>query len=176
MQDTMREHRPGAPVGNDAYVDIQRFLYREADLLDARAYKDWLALLTDDIQYRITARVIREAAASSQDYDVVDEDAAGLKRRVEQIGNPKLTHAENPPSFTRRFVSNLQAVAGDGEDAFLATSNVMLYRQRLESPEGGLYVGRREDLLRRVGSELRLARRHVRLDHAAFPGSVTTLF
>lgn len=164
----------GRPVGRDAYFDIQCFLFREASLLDQRAYADWLRLLTDDIEYRVAARVIREAGAASADYAILEEDAATLKRRVEQIGNPKLTHAENPPSFTRRFVSNL--LAFEGQDGFVATSNILVYRHRLETPEGSLYAGERHDTLRRVDGELRLARRQVRLDQAAFAGSVTTLF
>ena len=78
-------------------------------LLDRREYQQWLALLTDDVIYRVFARVTREAQATSLDYAIIDEDATSLKMRVDQISNPRLTRAENPPAFTRRFVSNFEA-------------------------------------------------------------------
>jgi 3-phenylpropionate/cinnamic acid dioxygenase small subunit len=30
---------------------VTRFLYREARLLDERRFREWLALLTDDLRY-----------------------------------------------------------------------------------------------------------------------------
>jgi 3-phenylpropionate/cinnamic acid dioxygenase small subunit len=36
-------------VDNNLYIDIQRFLFREAALLDQRDYSSWLSLLTDDV-------------------------------------------------------------------------------------------------------------------------------
>jgi biphenyl 2,3-dioxygenase beta subunit len=41
--------------------------------------------------------------------------------------------------------------------------NFQLYRTRLNSEEDS-WIGRREDLLRRVDGQLRLARRHVYLE------------
>lgn len=74
-------------------------------LLDAHEYQEWLCLSADAIRYRVTARVIREAGASGVQYDLVDADTAGMQRRVDRLSNPKLTYAENPPSFTRRFIT-----------------------------------------------------------------------
>jgi 3-phenylpropionate/cinnamic acid dioxygenase small subunit len=166
------EVNAGAPVGQEAYAEIQQFYYREADLLDERDYQKWFLLLTDTIRYRITAKVIREAGAPGVAYDLVDADLAGMRRRVDQVSNPRLTHAENPPSFTRRFITNLQVVAGAAGE-FATTANVLVYRQRLESPDGVLYVGKRHDMLQRRDGALRIAKRHVVLDQAAFAGSVT---
>src|SRR4051794_41850053 len=36
--------------------EIEEFLYREAELLDGRRYRDWLALLADDIRYWMPMR------------------------------------------------------------------------------------------------------------------------
>jgi 3-phenylpropionate/cinnamic acid dioxygenase small subunit len=94
-------------IADRDYIEIQRFLYREAALLDRRDYAGWLALLTDDITYRVAQQVARAAPEGGLDYAIVDEDADNLKARVVQLADPKLTHAENPPSFIRRFVSNM---------------------------------------------------------------------
>src|SRR5689334_1056933 len=87
-----------AAVDNGLYVEIQRFLYREAALLDRREYSAWLALIAEDIHYRVTASVARDAGATPVEYAIVDENLTGLKSRVDQISTPRLTRAENPPS------------------------------------------------------------------------------
>jgi hypothetical protein len=94
-------------VDSGLFVEIQRFLFREAALLDRRDYAGWLSLTTDDIRYRITAAVARDAGAAAVDYAIVDEDKTGLKARIDQISNPRLTRAENPPSMVRRVISNI---------------------------------------------------------------------
>ena len=72
-------------VDNVLFVDIQRFLFREAALLDRRDYIAWLALITEDVQYRVTAAVARDAGAPTVDYAIIDENLIGLKSRIDQI-------------------------------------------------------------------------------------------
>src|SRR3974390_1942394 len=93
-------------VDDSTYLAIQRFLYRETALLDRHDYGGWLALTTDDIRYLVHAKGGRGADADAVDYAIIDEDLVGLKARIDQISNPKLTRAENPPSLTRRVLSN----------------------------------------------------------------------
>ena len=163
-------------VDGGLYVEIQRFLFREATLLDRREYSAWLGLTTDDIQYRVTAAVARDAGTKAVDYSIVDENRVGLKSRVDQISNPRLTRAENPPSMTRRFISNIEAYHGETPGEFSVSSYLLAYRNRPSAPEGGFYVAERQDVLRKVGSDWALARREVRLDHTMiFDGSLSTL-
>jgi PAH dioxygenase small subunit len=161
---------------NDTYLEIQRFLFREAALLDNRQYGDWLALLDEDIHYRVMARVVRDAGADEVDYSIIEEYLAGLKSRIDQIANPRLTRAENPPSLARRFVSNIEAYPGAASGEFAATSYILVYRSRRNAPEGGFYVAERKDLLRRSDAGWRLARRLVRLDQSTlFDGALSTI-
>ena len=95
-------------VSDTDYLAVQRFMYHEALLLDERAYLDWFFLLTDDIRYKITTQVARAAEDGTTRVAIIDEDMQALKMRVDQISNPKLTHAENPPTLTRRLISNIQ--------------------------------------------------------------------
>lgn len=172
----MTDDPNGDAVADRDYFEIQRFLYREAGLLDRRAYGDWLKLVTDDIVYRVLAQVTRDAQSGNLDYTIIDEGAENLRARVAQIGNPKLTHAENPPPLIRRFVSNFQVCPGPAPAEFAVESNLLVYRSRSTIPEGHLYVGERHDVLRRVDGGLRLARRDVHLDHAIlFGGVMSTL-
>jgi 3-phenylpropionate/cinnamic acid dioxygenase small subunit len=164
------------PVDAGTYVEIQRFIFREAALLDRREYFRWIALTTADIQYRVTAAVAREAGAASVDTDIIHADAVALKARIDQISNPKLTRAENPPSLLRRAVTNIEAYHGERQGEIIVTSYLLAYRSRPDTPQGGFYVAEREDTLRKEGDEWRLARRTVRLDQIMlFDGALSTL-
>lgn len=163
-------------VDDGLFVEIQRFLYREAALLDSRDYSTWLALTTDDVRYRVSAAVARDAAAARVHYAIVDEDKTGLKSRVDQISNPRLTRAENPPSMVRRVVSNIEAYHGEKPGEFSVVSYLLAYRARPSAPEGGFYVAVRHDMLRRNGSGWQLARRDVQLDNLMlYDGALSTL-
>ena len=163
-------------VDDSLYIEIQRFLFREAALLDRRDYTGWLALTTEDINYRVNAAVARDAGAAAVDYSIVDEDAVALKSRIDQISNPKLTRAENPPSLTRRVVSNIEAYQGNVPSEVLAMSYLLAYRNRPSVPQGGFYVAQRHDTLRKGESGWRLARRLVQLDQTTlFDGSLSTI-
>ena len=125
-------------VDNGLFVEIQRFLYREAALLDRREYGAWLSLFAEDAQYRVTAAVARDAGASAVDYAIVDENLIGLKSRVDQISNPRLTRAENPPSMTRRVVSNIEAYHAEKQNEFSVVSYLLAYRVPPERARGRL--------------------------------------
>src|SRR5215470_1493420 len=159
----MSEQEPAA-VDGALYVEIQRFFFREAALLDRREYEAWLALTTEDIQYCVTAAVSRDAGANPVHYSIVDENLVGLKSRIDQISNPRLTRAENPPSMVRRVVSNIEAYSTEKEGEFSVVSYLLAYRSRPSVPEGGFYVAVRHDTLRRSDTDWRLARRNVQLD------------
>lgn len=163
-------------VSDALFVEIQRFLYREAGLLDRRDYAGWLALVTQDIRYRVTAAVARDADAKPLNYAIVDEDFTGLKSRIDQISSPRLTRAENPPSMTRRVVSNIEACHAEKQDEFDVASYLLAYRNRPNAPEGGFYVAARYDTLRRGASGWALAGRNAHLDQTMiFDGALSML-
>lgn len=174
----MSETLSNRPVSDADYVALERFLNREAALLDHRRFDEWLGLVTADMVYRMTVQATRDAGEKNKEYAIIDEGFGALKMRLAQIGTPRLTHAENPASFTRRFVSNLEAWYAGTPGEMVARTSLLVYRSKTTLPEGGFYVGERRDLFRRdAGGELRLARRDVTLDHAVvFGGPVSTIF
>ncbi len=166
----------GAPVDDAAYVEAQRFLHHEAAVLDRRAYEDWLALLTEDVRYLVLARVARRAEAQPVEVAIVDESLPSLTLRVRQLADPRLSHAENPPSLARRFLSNFHVETAPSPDTYRVDSNILVWRSRGTIPDGGFYVGARRDVLRRTASGLAVARREVRLDHTVLPdGALSTI-
>jgi len=169
--------KPGEqPVDIETYYAIQQFLFFEAGLLDRREYGHWLTLLTDDVTYRVLAHVNREADVGPLAYALIDEPAFRLKARVEQVLNAKLTHAENPPTLTRRFIANIVAATSERAGEYIVSCNLLVYRTRPGLSEGALYAGERNDLLRQMDGAWRIARREVRLDRSILQGSISTLF
>src|SRR5262245_1159472 len=72
--------------------EIEEFFYREAELLDAAQYEQWLELLTDDVQYWMPMRrnvphdePAREYTREGLDVNWFDEGKDTLTRRVKQI-------------------------------------------------------------------------------------------
>ncbi len=147
--------------------EVEEFLFMEADLLDARRYQDWLELLTDDIHYWMPVRRTTTAREVDREFTqpggvaFFDDDKAMLKMRVDRmlVGG---AWAEDPPSRTRRLITNLRILEAEGDELTVA-SNFLLYRTRLNSEEDQ-WIGRREERLRRVDGQFRLARRHIFLE------------
>ena len=150
-----------------ARFEAEEFLYREAALLDDRKLEEWLELLTDDIHYWMpirrttTAREVANEFTRPGGMAFFDDDKTTLTMRVQRLAVGR-AWAEDPPSRTRRVVSNVRILSTDGDEVGVGL-NFQLYRTRLNSEED-CWIGRREDLLRRVDGAFMLARRHISLE------------
>ena len=150
---------------------VQEFLFLEADVLDSRRYEEWLGLLAEDIHYWMPVRRTTTAREVDREFTkpggiaFFDDDLAMLKMRVNRMLLGR-AWAEDPPSRTRRLITNVRVIEGSAEgegDEVTVASNFQLYRTRLDSEEDS-WLGRREDVLRRVDGDFRLARRHIFLE------------
>ncbi len=164
----------------DAQLEIEQFLYREARLLDDRQFQQWLELLTDDLRYWMPMRSNRYRAESRavaaldenqqepreltqpDELAIMDETKDSLSRRIERLGSG-FAWAEDPPSRTRHFISNIEVHPADAAGEVRVNSNFILYRTRGER-EQDFYVGSREDILRRSADGWQLAYRRIILD------------
>ncbi len=165
---------------DDVLRQVEQFLYREARLLDNRQFHQWLELLTDDLRYWMPMRSNRYAATSKsisildgsryEDEDVskesdlafMDEDKDSLSRRVDRL-DTGMAWAEDPPSRTRHFISNVEVEPGERESEVKVYSNFIMYRTRAETEED-FYVGSREDVLRNVDGAWKIASRKIVFD------------
>lgn len=159
----------GRPLsyGDPAHQAASQFLVNEAHLLDGRKFTSWLNLLAPDIEYRIPIRVT--AVGSSRTDDILDmehyaENFYSLRKRVERLGTEH-AWAEDPPSRTRRFITNIRTFAAPEDGDVVVESYILLYRSRGDQLSTAVLAGVRTDLLRDVTTEeCRLARRLVILD------------
>ena len=160
--------------------EVEQFLYAEAALLDARRYRDWLALIADDIHYwmpiRRTVSVsdLEREFTKPGDMAFFDDDRALLEMRVKKL-EAGSAWSEDPPSRSRHFVSNVRVLAVAGDEITLEAA-FHLYRTRLNT-EVDSWIGRREDVLRRAGDGFLIARRHLYLDQTLIRATnMSTLF
>lgn len=150
------------------YREVVDFLTREAELLDNREFEEWLGILTEDVHYDMPIRVTRGSAEASElvrESAWLRENFSSLKMRVQRLRAPGVV-AENPPSRTRHFVSNLRVAAAAKADEIEVRSNLLLYRTRGDSTHYDLFSAERTDVLRRVNGSWKLARREVLLDQS----------
>lgn len=147
--------------------EVEEFLFMEAELLDSRRFDDWLSVLTEDIHYWMpirrttTAREVEREFTKPGGMAFFDDDLDYLKMRVDRLRVGR-AWAEDPPSRTRRLITNIRVTAIEGEEVAVGC-NFKLYRTRLNSEEDS-WIGRREDTLRRVDGQFKLARRHIFLE------------
>ncbi len=139
----------------------EALLLHEADLLDEGDLQGWLALFTDDATYRIPGEDERGNPATA----LADDDRARLEDRVWRLGSGA-AHAQIPPSRTCRFVSGVRIVDEDGSGA---TTSSRLLIVEVRRGEQRVLAARVVHRLRRVGDELRIAEKVVRLVDAALP-------
>jgi 3-phenylpropionate/cinnamic acid dioxygenase small subunit len=164
---------------------VEDFLYREAELLDERRYEEWLELFTDDVHYWMPMRrnvpadePAREFTRDGTEVNWFDEGKDTLTRRVKQI-RTGVHWAEQPPSRICHMVSNVQILdatpPGDAPTEVSVKSRFLIYRNRVQT-ETDLLVGKREDLLRRVDGQWRIARRKIVLDQSVLLAKNLTFF
>ncbi|MCH2519121.1 MAG: 3-phenylpropionate/cinnamic acid dioxygenase subunit beta [Dehalococcoidia bacterium] len=165
--------------------EIEQFLYQEAELLDERQFEDWLDLLTEDIRYWMPMRrnvkfgeLDREFTREGQDINWFDEGKDTLVRRVNQILTG-VHWAEEPLSRICHSVSNVQVLKATPSVSQATEVNVkcrfMIYRNRVQT-ETDFLVGKREEVLRSVDGQWKIAQRKIILDQNVLLAKNLTFF
>ena len=159
-------------MAGEASIDDQiehecvRFLYREAELLDRRALTHWLQMLSPEIDYRVPVRTTRSEADGdgfSASAFFFQEDYGSLSLRISRLESD-FAWSENPPTRTRRLVTNIRLSNADDGTSRNVVSNLAVYCFRGESPEPRVLTGERQDVLQKIDGDLKLKRRLVLLD------------
>lgn len=136
-------------VAEGVQIRIQQFLAYEAELLDDRKFREWLALFSDDTQYWMPIRSSRPPRERHLELGApgtlasFDETKADLEQRIRKIETGK-AWAEEPPSRTRHCLSNVRVRMQDG--LYAVRSNMIVFQSRAERDEHW-FVGERFDLL-----------------------------
>ena len=146
----------GAGIDRAAF---EEFLVHEAALLDARRFRDWMALFTDDGTYWVPA--VPNQKSPFDQASLFYDDRELMKTRVDRLEHPRI-HVQTPPSRTAHLVGNViveQADPANGE--FVVGSTVIMVEYRDEAQR--IFAGRQHHRLRRDGSGFRIVQKRVDL-------------
>jgi 3-phenylpropionate/cinnamic acid dioxygenase small subunit len=138
---------------------LEQFLFREAALLDARRFRDWMALFADDGTYWVPA--VPDQASPFDQASLFYDDRELMKTRVDRLEHP-LIHVQTPPSRTAHLVGNIiveQADATNGE--FVVGSTVIMVEYRDDAQR--VFAGRQNHRLRLIGGSFRIVQKRVDL-------------
>lgn len=155
--------------------EIEEHLLYEADLFDQWRYREWLELTTEDVQYWAPLRKNvrygewdREQSRQRSELAWFDDNRTTLEMRVRQLESG-IHWSEEPLSRVCHVISGIRVVAGPADPGFGAEvtvrSRFVVYRNHQDDEES-LFIGKREDVLRRVDHGWKLARRSILIDQS----------
>lgn len=105
--------------------EAEDFLYFEARLIDEGRLQDWNAMFTDDGIYWLP---IDESSEPGKQVSLIYDDAMRRQERIFRLLQTP-AHAQDPPSSTQHFVTNVSVHAGDSQSVTVY-SNQIIYEIR----------------------------------------------
>lgn len=160
--------------------EIEQFLYREASLLDERKFWEWYELLADDLEYWMPVRTTRAKGDEASEFAPVgggaffDETKPLIAERLRKL-DTGYSWAEDPPSRTRHFVTNVRIIERPKADEVRVANNFLVYRSRLVRDED-LWAGWRDDTLRRTSGKWQIVRRRIYIDQVSLSSKNLSIF
>jgi 3-phenylpropionate/cinnamic acid dioxygenase small subunit len=138
---------------------FEAFLFEEARLLDARRFRDWMALFAEDGTYWVPA-----TADQQSPFDQVSlfyDDRGLMKTRVDRLEHPRI-HIQTPPSRTAHLVGNVIVdEADDAKGRYVVSSTVIMVEYRDDQQR--IFAGRQIHTLRRSGDGFCIVQKRVNL-------------
>jgi 3-phenylpropionate/cinnamic acid dioxygenase small subunit len=151
------------------------FYWNEAELLDGNRLDEWLDECVDEtVDYTMPVRVSLGRVDGSEFVGAMahfDDDRAALAGRIAKL-HTGMAWAEDPPSRTRRHVTNVRAhlappqIDDGSAPAYVVKSYLLVLRNRLDRPTFDLISAERLDLLTDRSGGLRLTRREILVDQS----------
>jgi benzoate/toluate 1,2-dioxygenase subunit beta len=141
-------------------TDIEKFLFREARLMDEHRYQEWLTLWTSDAVYWLPCG--HEDTDPLRQVSIIYDNRAKLEDRINRLQSGSVL-AQDPKPRMRRVISNVE-VERAGEETTV-NSNFILVQARgasqytwcgrsihkLREQDGGIKIAHKKVLL--VNSE-----------------------
>lgn len=164
--------------------DVEQFLFAEAELLDQRRLQEWIDLFTEDVHYWLPTRMTRtnrerhREIADENETALIDDDKYFLTGRVRRYTSG-ISWSEEPPSRTRRLITNVRVATGAEPGELDVVSNFYVYRSRLERHQDW-FIGERFDTLRPAdpdyGYPYRIAARKIVLEQTTLLAPSISIF
>ena len=148
----------GPFAGADVHAELQNFLARESELIDNRAFKDWLDLVVEDFTYRMPVPITPDSPDALH-YEpnalVINETRETLIEHWFARFEPELWEmawAENPPVRYRHFITNVRVRETAEADVYDVRSNAIVSATRQADQPTLLVVERFDEIARYDGA------------------------
>jgi p-cumate 2,3-dioxygenase subunit beta len=141
--------------------EVERFLFKEADLLDNWELPAWTELYTDDARYEVASLSSDDPwnADPTDSIFLIADDSEELRLRASRLMK-KSAHCEYPHSKTRHLVSNVRAYEEEGVTR--ARANFVTYRTK--SGKTSRYMGQVHYLLEKSNTGYKIRHKRCVLD------------
>lgn len=166
------------PLGSEIYNRLLEMLYDEAAALDERRFDDWIAMLHPDLIYTAPIRLTR--SGPNKDRDVMrtmmhfDDNYASILMRAGRLS--KSAWAEDPPSRTRRFVTNVRVGECETAGDYEVSSYLYVERSRFDMHTNETTSAERRDIWRLVDGAYKLVTREIIVDQSTLGMSNFAIF
>jgi 3-phenylpropionate/cinnamic acid dioxygenase small subunit len=155
----------------DLLTEVATLINREAMLLDRHRWEEWLELFTPDAVYWVPAWKSEEETTDDPETQlnlIYLRDRGGMEDRVFRIES-RDSYASVPLDRTVHLVGNVLVAKVDG-DRIEATANCLVHSfgKKGGQTRGSLY----DYVLRRVGSDLKIARKKITFIDDRLEGAV----
>ncbi len=138
---------------------FEAFLFAEARLLDARRFRDWMALFAEDGTYWVPATADQQSPFNQVSLFYDDRDL--MKTRIDRLEHPRI-HIQTPPSRTAHLVGNVMVdEADDAKGHYVVSSTVIMVEYRDDQQR--IFAGRQTHTLRRNGDGFSIVQKRVDL-------------
>jgi ethylbenzene dioxygenase subunit beta len=138
---------------------FEDFLIREASLLDARRFRDWMGLFADDGTYWVPS--VPDQKSPFDQASLFYDDRDLMKTRVDRLEHPRI-HVQTPPSRTAHVIGNIMVEENDpAKDEYVIGSTVIMVEYRDDAQR--VFAGRQHHRLRRDGDGFRIVQKRVDL-------------
>jgi Small subunit of phenylpropionate dioxygenase len=166
------------PLGSEIYNRLLETLYNEAAALDERRFDDWVAMFSKDLKYTAPLRLTRNGP--NRDRDVVrtmkhfDEDYGSMLMRTGRLS--RSAWAEDPPSRTRRFITNVRMAECDTVGEYEVVSYLYVERSRFDVYRNETISAERRDIWRVTDDGYKLVTREIIVDQSTLGMSNFAIF
>lgn len=165
-------------VTPELYLEVTNLLHQEAFYLDNGMYKEWLDLLAEDLTYQMPLRETVEGIGVNNiadDIDFYHETKTALRTRVNRFYT-KSAWVENPATRQRHFVSNIAVEGTSSPNEYKVRSYFHFMRSRGSHLEIEQLFGERNDVVRKIDNQWKIAKRLIKPDQAVITTMNMSMF
>lgn len=168
MTELTKERATSSVPSVELTIEIQQLIFREARLLDAERYDEWVEMLAEDLHYFMPNMETRFRADKS---DIIEDltraayfndDRDDIIKRLARL-KTGTAWSEDPATRYTHLIGNVEVELTEKSDEYVVYSAFLLCRGRNERDED-IQVGKRKDLWRRTAEGLKLVQRTIHLN------------